>query len=664
MDNLFRFWRHYRWAVGITLSLAVLSIAWFALFPYRTFTGDDLWLIVQNHTGGYASSLVNAFTQHLPNAYTPVFAAFFYLESLAFGTDFRSYIYCNIFIEFLNSCLVSLICYRLSRKQPFVALVAGVMFIVSRFAYFHVLQVFAPLEGLALFSVLLMIFMVLRAYDVRKPIFLIWSSLFYLLAIFTHVRFIAVGGFLVVAILLAPVNFKLRWQRFVIATIPIIILLFNYLLKTLIFKMIFFVGAGGTPIIFDYYQFLKFMFAGSVNMLGFNLGPSYLSGLDVFSAGITGFALGGFLTASMAALILAYIYYQFYPAKKINKYEIRNILLFLALFVPLLASASVTFRLEFRWLYAPYVAIIFFVAYLSGRISPAKWVRFLLIICVFISAISVDIYYRRYLDNVYFFDSLRVADSARDTIIDKYGSSLSQKQIFLIGAGGDVRKWYFQDDKFFKFYTGDPDIKIQYVDSVAEIKNYRIDSDNILVFSLDPIKREFADITETSRTALVNRPTSLIEPSFDFLAKYTDGKINNTQKVSTPNGSGVFTTDWPGDLVPEKTITIVSGFSYTYDKILIKEGDSLSFTAGMPLGNSYGVLAYIDVTTANGEQKRLFKADLWPATKSGVRWQSFLIPCTDYAGQEVSITFGVESPLGYSGGDWIAFGSPLLGSYK
>jgi len=113
--------------------------------------GDDLNGIVASQTGGWGSSFAKAFTDTGVNKYRPVFASIFHLESILFGNNFNSYLYLNMFIEFLNACLVAYICYRLSRKHSYMAFAGGVMFIISRFAYYNVLQALGgPLEGMAL----------------------------------------------------------------------------------------------------------------------------------------------------------------------------------------------------------------------------------------------------------------------------------------------------------------------------------------------------------------------------------------------------------------------------------------------------------------------------------------------------------------------------------
>jgi hypothetical protein len=655
---------HNLWqALAVIVFLSLLTAGWFAVFPYSTFMGDDLALVT-GAFGDYSSSFVKALNLVIVNKYRPVYISFFHIESLLFGHEFRLYLYLNIFLQFLNACLVAFICWHLSRKQVFVALACGTLFIVSRFSYYNVLQVIGgSLEGLALFLFLMLIVMTVFAYEKRNPVYFVWSMLFYFLVSFTHERFLVVGCFLVLAIWLLPVTFKRSLHKFILCIIPILILLFNYALKTVIFKSRFFEGTGGHAIAFDYHQFVLFLRAGFLNLLGFNDGPNYLSGLSVHDAGISGIGLGCLLSFSFLALVITYFRYPSKDTDPLLLSPIRILFLFITLLVPLLATASITIRQEYRWLYAPYTVVIFAVAYLVGRTSVPKWLRSFLIIAIVLSAISVDTFYRRYLNNVFFIDGLRVADSAKANIIDKHKSDIQQKEIFLVGCPKDVKSWYLMGSTFFRFYTDNPEMNVHYVSNLADIEPYRKDMNSFLIFAFDSVTREFKDISSMARGILATSFEFYGVARFDFLKNYEKGKINSFQKVSTPTGAGVLKMDWPSALGIEKTLTVIAGFSYSYDKVSIKQNDFLSFTAGIPFDTSDGALAYIDITAKNGERRRIFQAELAPATKNGIIWESFQVPFKPYAGQEVSITFGTDA-IGSPNADWIAFGSPRILSGK
>lgn len=491
------------WA-GLIAALAILTVAWFSSLPHPVFMGDDLNHIMSAQTGGYASSLEKALTYpgEIPK-YRPVFAFYLYLETLMFGSNFISYIYLNIFLEFISACLIALICYRLSRKQLLLALMGGVMFLISRLSYYHVHQIVGgALEGTALALFLLMVYTVVRAYQSRRLAALAWPLLFYFLLIFTHERYVVAGAFLTAAILMAPVHCKQHWHRYAIATIPALTLLFNYQVKTYIVHVPFFWGTE-TALTFEPLPIWNFMLAGLANMFGFNAGPDMFSGLDIVNAGFTGYVLGGLFAIALVALLAAYVYQRFKAKQNITSTDARDVFLFLVLFIPLLVAASVVTRQEYRWLYAPYVVVIFAVAYLFGRISATKWLRLLLLASILLSAIAVDTFYRGYLHNVFFYNGQKIADSAKRNIVDKYGSVLAQKDLFIVGADDTTRLYVLRESNFIKYYSGDDKLGVSYFDDVDKLKDYQGNPDNLLVFWLDPENREIIDITDQARDALL-----------------------------------------------------------------------------------------------------------------------------------------------------------------
>jgi hypothetical protein len=494
-----------RWwgAAGVVAVLAVLSATWFAYVPHPVFMGDDLNHIVGAQTGGYASSLGRALShEEGATKYRPVFATCLYLETLAFGNSFGSYVWFNTILEFLSACTVALICYRLSRRNLLISLACSVMFVISRFSYYQVHQmVGGALEGLSMLLFLLAIYAVVFAYGRRRPAILAVALLLYFTLIFTHERYTVAAPVLALAILLAPMSFRHKWHRYAIATVPILFVIFNYVLKVYIFQIPFFQGTEN-ELTFDRQPIVGFLFSGLSNMLGFNVGPNTFSGLDLANAGITGYILGGVFTMALVTIGAAYFHHRLQTKQRVTSSDTRNVLLFLLLFVVLIAAASVATRQEFRWLYAPYTLVIFGIAYLCGRTSSHTMLRLLLLVSMLVSAIAVDTFYRGYRDNVFFYDGMKIADSAKSITVDKYGSDLSGKRLFIIGADKMTTDYYLMGGKLFTFYSGDAEIDLHYLGSIDEITNYQGDPTEMAVIWFDPDKREFVDITEQARAII------------------------------------------------------------------------------------------------------------------------------------------------------------------
>ena len=491
------------WVAGVIAVLAILTAAWFAHVPHPVFMGDDLNHIVSAQNGGYASSLEKALTSEEGAVkYRPVFAVFLYLETLAFGDSFYSYICMNILLEFLSACLVALISYRVSRRNLLVSLACSVMFVISRFSYYQVHQmVGGALEGLSLLMFLLVAYAIVRAYESRKPAVLAWPLLFYFMLIFTHERYTVVAPALAVAILVAPTGFRRRWHRYAMAAVPLLFLTFNYALKVFILHMPFFQGTEN-EIAFESQPILKFFLSGASNMLGFNVGPNVFSGLDLANAGARGYILGSVFTVGLLTLVALHVHHRLQTNRGLTSPDMRNLALLLLLLVALIAAASVATRQEFRWLYAPYTVVIFGIAYLFGRISSHNMLRLLLLISILFSAMAVDTFYRSYRDNVFFYEGMKVADSARRNIVDQYGPNLSGRRLLIIGADRMTIDYYLMGTKFFSYYSGYEEIDVYYSPSMDEIRNYQGDPNEMLVFWFDPEKREVADITEEARAIM------------------------------------------------------------------------------------------------------------------------------------------------------------------
>lgn len=487
----------------IFLSLTIVSIAWFSPFSYHAIMGDDLNGIISSQNGGFASSFLKAFLQAPYNKYRPLTDIAFRAETLIFGNDLRHYIYLNIFIEIVNSSLLSFICWKLSRRKASVAFLAGILFIVSRFSYYNILQIFGGcLEGLALFFILLLVCMVVFAYETKKARYLLLAVLSYFCAIFTHERYMVTAVFLFFSTIWAPVDYKRWYFKYYLACTPFLILFLNFAIKTFWLKSRFLEGGGGTAISFVPSQFLIFFAKGLLNLCGFNAGPEYLSGLDVLKTGFWGITLGSIFCVCLIAMI------WFYQFKNVNRDQDKDIMtkniLFLlcTLLIPLMAAASITIRQEYRWLYAPYAVFIIAICYILGRIRPRR-VRIVFICLILFSAASIELFYRQFHDNIYFFAALKTAQSAKNLIVDENIVKYPHKKIFFLGAKDAVRKWIFQNDDFFKYYSNNPNIHINYVSDVRDIPYRNNDMNEAVVYALNQ-NREVVDVTEEVRNYFDN----------------------------------------------------------------------------------------------------------------------------------------------------------------
>lgn len=687
------------WYLPIIFALlfALLIILWFSPFPYKTLMGDDLGLVVSalgagNPGSGYASHFWNSFSQTIQFKYRPVFTVAFFFESHLLGAEYRPYFNANLFFQWINVLFVVYLAWHLSNRRHWVAFAMGLMMIISRFTYHYVFPLWGFMEEIALFFLLAIIYTLRRAYIIKRPLTLLWPLAFFFLISFTHERFMVLFGFVSLAILLAPMSFKRWYYRLGWAAGPGLILVINYLIKTVLIKVSFFAGAGTTEsgtaqgAAINLNQFFSQIYDGLLNLIGFNTGPNYLVGKNMGQIGLIGYLLGFSLLVPLGLLFLLYIFQQLFEShgkrfaiKSLNfNYrlfgyqlanlpanpvfiQVRNFFLFLVLLGSLLVSASVSTRIDFRWLYSVFIVFIIGIAYLSGHLIRRTWLSNMLIALIVIASLGVDTFYRQYNSNIYFFGSLKTADSAKARVIDAYGPELKQSDIYIITNGLiSVTEWPFLDNYFFRLYTANPDLKVNYVDSLAAIPHNPVRLDRTLVFNITN-QGQIEDLTLKIRPYLQTQVNSRDKIDFDFVTAFSQGEINDKRTVSTPTKQGVFLESWPGILAQIKSITVLSTFTYSYSNITIKKGDYLAFDAAVPIAGGDGVQAYLAIVANGKTQPEIFKADLPPAEENfKLSWKSYQVPLDAYVGQQITLVFGAKSPSGNMDADWVAFGNVYL----
>lgn len=455
-----------RWFLA-PVGVAVLNIAWFAPFPGRTLMGDDLELLLEARSGGYASDFVKAFSQVGAEKFRPIVTAILAVFTDAFGINFTSYRTANLVLQGFNVCLVGLIAWRLSKRSWAIAVTAMVLVTISRFNTYFVLQIYGVMEGLALTFVLATILAVMEVYRTASRRALLAASLCYLLATFTHERYIVLGPFLVLATLLAPVPFRSRSRRALWAVLPVLVAFSNVAVKVWALKINYFTAGGGEDVGFTPGQTATFMGRALLNILGFNSGPDYLSGKNMHALGALGTVLGLALTVP-AALAFAALLRSEAPALREGRVvALRKYVLAASLLAPLLLAASISFRQEYRWLYTPFVVLVLGISWMLGQVPVGRRLRMGLVAAVFLGGVAVDGYYRRHVENTYFFDGLRTADSVRSEILGRHRSDLDVATVFIFSHDDPTLPgWYLRGDGFFKIYAPGSDLDVRLVTAI------------------------------------------------------------------------------------------------------------------------------------------------------------------------------------------------------
>ncbi|HVE47738.1 MAG TPA: hypothetical protein VNA57_13440 [Acidimicrobiales bacterium] len=441
--------------------VALLNIVWFSSFSGQTLMGDDLDLVIQSRTpGGYASNFFDAFTQTGSDKFRPVVTPVLSVITDIFGSSFPSYRNLNLAVQVINVGLVGLLAWRISRRNWLVAFIAMTLVSVSRFNVYFVLQIYGLMEGLAVTFILGMLMAVHANYERHDRRFLVIANVCYFLVVFTHERFIVLAPFLVVTTLQASGTFRSLGERIRWATIPLGVAGFNLAVKVYVLGIDFFTGPGGQSVDFGPNQVMVFIGRAVLNLLGFNTGPAYLTGRNAHGLGFLGVGLCAFFASAVGVLVVVLVL-QWVRAGRDRQRAARAWLLGGSLIGPLLLSASITFRQEFRWLYAPYIVLIIGVSWALGRVAPRSQVQVVLALAVLVAGLTVDVYYRRFVENTYFFSGLRFADNVRRDVIDRHRHELKSSTVFLVTHGDPVVDGFFlHGGGFFDVYAPGADVRL------------------------------------------------------------------------------------------------------------------------------------------------------------------------------------------------------------
>jgi hypothetical protein len=452
-------------------AIAIVNTAWWmGAYNYRTLTIDDLLLYITSNTpGGNASTLRGAFTDGSYDKWRPIPNAMAAVITDVFGSNYMSYKLFNLFALTVVCILVAVLALRLTGGRWLLAAGAALAVTVSRFNSYFVLQIPGLMESTALAFALLTAIAFQWAYASKRRSGVVIGNVCFLLATLSHERYLVLLPFVFLATAWAPVGFRSLRERASWAAIPIGVAAFNYGFKAWVIGIDFSTGAGGQELEPDIGQVAEFMRSAFLNTIGYNTGPSYLSGRDAALIGSTAVWLSVALVVPVAIVIVWAIARERRSPSGWHIDVFRPYVLALALFIPLLLSASITFRQEYRWLYAPFCFLVVGVAWAVSRL-PTPSARAFLGVAVLAASLSVDGYYRQYVDGTYFFVAQRTTDSVADRIIDQYRPVLGTDSFVLVtGSNDSFERGMLRYGEFFDVYAPGSDIDVRFVETVDEI---------------------------------------------------------------------------------------------------------------------------------------------------------------------------------------------------
>jgi len=470
-------------------ALAVVTALWFRGFRFDTWMGDDL----------YAWAFYNAdpsfhdlFLTASGGKYRPVTTAIQWSLFQVFPSSFPAWTVVNAGLEFLSAGLVFFLVRRLARGDLVIPFAAALVFVTSRFSYYNVFQAMGTMEAVAILLFVLILYLAvvyLRAAG-RWP-GLVLAGLFLAITL-THERYLALFPFLALLVVFKTgASWRFRSVLVALLCVPPVL---NVVLKRLVFATSFLMGTGGEAIGFQPAEIARYMVKGLANMVWFNWGPDYLSGITMSETG----AAARVLVALILIVILVCVIFFVIRVLRITdgperRAELKWFVLWLVLVLSLLLVASITIRQEYRWLYAPFIACLVYFSYQYARLPWRPALRYVVLIALCVMVVAADHYYRDYETNVFFFYGESIANSARDATVGVHGDAMAGKTVYVEKAR-DI-EWILGGDLFLSPYLGVDYRKVVWLDSFDSVDPGSLDPAKSVFLRMDWAQRRLVDVT-------------------------------------------------------------------------------------------------------------------------------------------------------------------------
>lgn len=445
---------------------------------------DDAKLLYQYNNSGFVEAIIGDGYKFRPVSNGVIWA----IANICKG-DILLYGRINLVLAAMTGTMSYLLIRRENGSRIVSALVAG-LYVFSRFSYYQITTQLGVMEWLCTTLAILFVYLMYKYCSGDKKYYY-WLVLCFAVTALAHERYLALFPVVLMTWLLVEENKKVlkRWGAPLLACFVFAVVL--GMMFVLVDNVM--VGTGGkavaeTTTIRTILHFLKQAIG---YMFGINSEDIYLS--MVSYSGYARFVkiLVG-VSDLMIALIVSIAIYNILTHEEKRKKLTLVFLMALAI-AALLAIASVTIRVELRWIYAPYMIAVLLLVYLVGLQSNRKiltYIKRIALIVYTTCMVIFGIYCRNYYTNLYYFGGYMMANAFIESTYEKYGESAFEKKWLVISAENAGMSW---KDMLEQYDINDEyEVSVEEFNDVEEISSYQLLEDEIVLYYQDG---EFMDIT-------------------------------------------------------------------------------------------------------------------------------------------------------------------------
>lgn len=460
--------------------------------------------------------------------------------------------------------------YRMARKfsrSTYIGALCAIAYLASRMSAYQIAQVYGLMETMALWMAIGILYL-LYGYlhgsgDEAKKKF--WAACgLYVGVCFVHERYMV----LLPLFILVLVCRKARdWKLW--ASVAGSFLLVQAI-RFMTIGGLSPAGTGGTTVAeeFSIGKTIRYAFSQILYLFGINAGPEHLSGQSFGQSPLWVLMLVAVADLMLVLLVIAFlaklIGYGIGKHKKCGNYLCTS-LLFLGFIAGCIACSSVTIRVELRWVYVSFAGALLYLSWLygaltDGMVERGRWVQatpYLGMITLFvILMLPVELHYRQYYPNLYFWTNQSRYNSLAEETYEKYGDEVFGKTIYIVGNEYEMSD--FTAETFFKVYDKKRLAEGTSVVHIEDIREIGLVTDDMLILQEEPEFDRFQDITQAVRDLKCK----------SIYGYYEDGWMDERAEVQVMAGStGEISMKffYPGELTGDQWMTVyVNGEAAMY----------------------------------------------------------------------------------------------------
>ncbi len=461
-------------------------------------------------------------------------------------------------INIVLNVLVAFTIYLIGKKVGggrIVPVFCGILYLLSRMAYYQIGQLYGMMETFALWGALGIFYGLYVYLNEEREWGLKLSLILYFLTCFVHERYMV----LIVVIFLA-LAMKLE-RRIMLWGLAVLDFLMVMAIRMATIGTLSPAGTAGTDVADTFHVGEAFRFAVSqvLYVFGVNAGPEHLNGMRYADSPGSVRALV-VVSACLLAVMIALFFFKLLAEPAGRGLRLKNLALFFVFIAMCIGCSSVTIRVEMRWVYVSYAMALLFICYMagqwdapggagrSGMSSGLLWP--VLVFGYLLLMLPTETFYRAQYPNIYLWPNQLRYNSLAGETYGIYGDAIFGKHIYIIGDSYEMSD--FTRDTFFKVYDQNrraEGLEVTIVDDIRAFGQVTVD---MLVLTEVPEQNAFKVIT-----AFVRNLKCEITSGY-----YRDGWMDQKAAIRVmAGGTGKIVLDcyYPGALTGDETITVTSG---------------------------------------------------------------------------------------------------------